>query len=124
MGDGLWQATISKDKYVGKNPRTESAGKHLAHRLKWGTHEWEAYVLITGPNSWLSWTTDTWKKDLPEASITTISYATDMFNLSHPGTYTLTVKLVPVGASVDNTAGKVIAEGSGTFQIPVEMGLK
>lgn len=70
----------------------------LTHSLKWGTHEWEADVLVTDPNTELSWTTNTWKQDLPEGKTTTLSYATDIFYLSHPGTYQVTMKLVPEGA--------------------------
>ena len=68
----------------------------------------------------LTWTTDTWKKDLPEAQETTISQATELFYLSMPGTYEVTVKLIPVGAYAGDITGKVMAEGSGTFQIPAK----
>ena len=55
---------------------------------------------------------------VPEAKETTINYCTDIFYLSMPGTYEVTVKLIPVGAYAGDTAGKVMAEGTGTFTIP------
>ena len=47
-----------------------------------------------------------------------VSYATDVFKLSAPGTYEFTVKLFPVGAYAGDTTGKVMAESSGTFKVP------
>ena len=108
---------VSKGKYFGQKTATQSLAGLLAQSLKWGTHEWEVDVWVTGPNMDLSWTTDTWKKDLPEAQETTISYATEIFYLSMPGTYEVTVKLIPVGAYAYDTAGKVMATGTGTFTI-------
>jgi len=35
-----------------------------------------------------------------------------------PGTYEVTVKLIPVGAYASDTAGKVMAEGTGTLIVP------
>jgi hypothetical protein len=110
---------VSKGEYFEKVGGTQSMAGLLAQSLKWGTHEWKADVMVTGPKTEMKWTSDTWTKDLPEAKTTDISYATDIFYLSQPGTYTFSVKLIPVGAYAGDSAGKVMAEGSGTFQIPV-----
>lgn len=109
---------VSRGEYFGQRAGTQSLAGLLTQSLKWGTHEWTADIRVTGPNTDLSWTTDTWKKDLPEAKEITINYGTDVFYLSMPGTYEVTVKLIPVGAYAGDTAGKVMAEGTGTFMIP------
>ena len=114
----LEKIKVNSGEYFGQGAGTQSLAGLLAQSLKWGTHDWEVDVRVTGLNTELTWTTDTWKKDLPEAKETTISQATDVFYLSMPSTYEVTVKLIPVGAYAGDSAGKVMAEGTGTFQIP------
>ena len=40
--------------------------------------------------------------------------------MSQPCTHEVTVKMIPVGAYAGDTAGNVMADGSGTFMIPVK----
>jgi len=118
--DDFWfdSIKVSKGKYVGQGGETQSIGSLLVQSLRWGSHQWEAKIRVQGPETDLKWTTERWTKDLPEGKITTINECTDVFYLSHPGTYTVTVQLLPQGSYAGDSAGHVFAEGSSTFIIP------
>lgn len=113
---------VSKGKYFGQSAPSQSMFSLMTQSLKWGTHEWTTKIRVVGPETDMTWTSESWKQDLPEAKTTTLSYATDVFYLSHPGSYLVTLDLIPIGAYAYDTAGKVMASGEGTFTIPAVWG--